>query len=170
MSDLLSPGQVEHLLNEFFEQHLPISRYLNMRCQSYSGDSLSLAIDLQPSLNDKLTAFGGSLYCACVMNCWGMAYLQGRQRGINPNIVVSHAEIDYLVPVTDEVIVATCHHPEGSDWDRFYRTFERRGKARCRVSSSIHCGGAEAVRFQGQYAVIGASESGGNGENRVGAG
>lgn len=155
MAELLPPEQVIHLLDNFFDQHLPITSYLNMRCHEYTGDSFSLAIDLQPSINDKLTAFGGSLYCLAVMNCWGMVYLQGRQRGINPNMVVSHGEIDYLAPVNDEVIIATCQEPDDADWNSFFASFNLRGKARTKVSSSIFCNGREAVRFHGQYAIIG---------------
>ena len=155
MADLLPPDQVSHYLDDFFSRTLPISKYLNMRLHEYTGDSFSLAIDLQPSINDKFTAFGGSLYCVSVMNCWGMVYLQGRQRGINPNMVVSHAEIDYLAPVDDEVIIATCHEPEDANWDSFFESFNTRGKARAKVSSTIMCNGKEAVRFTGQYAIIG---------------
>ena len=158
MVDLLPPDRVSHLLDEFFAEHLPITRYLNMRLHEYTGDSFSLAIDLQPSLNDKLTAFGGSLFCVSVMNCWGMVYLQGRQRGINPNMVVSHAEIDYLAPVDDAVIIATCHAPDDADWGSFFASFHSRGKARAKVSSTIMCNGREAVRFNGQYAIIGMND------------
>ena len=158
MAELLSPDQVSPLLDEFFAEHLPISRYLNMRVHEFTGDTFSLAIDLAPSINDKLTAFGGSLYCAAVMNCWGMVYLQGRQRGINANIVVSHAEIDYLAPVDDEVIIATCHAPDDADWEGFFRSFNAKGKSRAKVSSSIFSRGREAVQFHGQYAIIGIND------------
>ncbi|MDG1772047.1 MAG: YiiD C-terminal domain-containing protein [Oceanicoccus sp.] len=155
MAELLPPEQAGPLLDEFFAETLPITKYLNMRLHEYTGDKCSLAIDLNPSVNDKMTAFGGSLYCVSVMNCWGMVYLQGRQRGINPNMVVSHAEIDYLAPVDDEVIIATCYEPDDADWDGFFESFHNRGKARAKVSSSIWCRGKEAVRFNGQYAIIG---------------
>lgn len=155
MSELLPPADVVHLLDEFFQQHLPITRYLNMRSHAFSAERFSLAIDLQPSLNDKLTAFGGSLYCLCVMNCWGMVYLQGRRRGFNPNMVVHHAEIDYLAPVDDDVIVATCEQADESYWDQVYRNFDRKGKARCEVASTILSGDKTAVRFSGKYAMIG---------------
>ena len=158
MADLLPADQVGHLLDEFFARHLPITQYLNMRSYEYTGASFSLAIDLAPSINDKLTAFGGSLFCVSVMNCWGMVYLQGRQRGINPNMVVSHAEIDYLAPVDDEVIIATCHQPDDANWDDFFASFNHRGKARAKVSSTIVCNGKDAVRFNGQYAIIGMND------------
>lgn len=129
-----------------------------MRCHFYDGRTFSLAIDLSPSLNDKLTAFGGSLYCACVMNGWGMIYLQCRQRGINPNMVVTRGEIDYLAPVDEEPIVASCVASEEWLWDDFADRVRRRGKARIGVASLIRCQGREAVRFSGQYAVVGIAD------------
>ena len=172
MALLLPPESVVPLLDEFFARHLPITRYLNMRCHEYTGDCFSLAIDLQPSINDKLTAFGGSLYCLCVMNCWGMAYLQCRQRGINPNMVVSHAEIDYMAPVDDNIIIATCQAPAAVNWELFANASNAMGetnnsdipvegkipRARTALRSSVFCNGREAVRFSGEYAVIGLAE------------
>jgi thioesterase domain-containing protein len=158
MADVLAADQVTHLLDEFFARSLPISQYLNMRSYRYTGDSFSLAIDLAPSINDKLTAFGGSLYCVSVMNCWGMVYLQGRQRGINPNLVVSGAEIEYLLPVDDEIIVANCQQAGNTDWDIVFDAVNNGSKARVKLNSSIYCKGREAVRFKGEYVVIGVNE------------
>lgn len=146
---------VSHYLTEFFAQHLPITDYLNMRVDQFSEDKFSLAIDLQPSINDKLTAFGGSLYCLCVMNCWGMAYLQARQRGINPNMVVSHGEIDYIAPVSDERIVAHCETQSETDWQGFFDRLSERGRAKVSLQSEVTCNGQRAVLFKGDYAIIG---------------
>lgn len=158
MTQLPNAEELMALLDGFFAAHLPITDYLGMRSYDYDGNCFSLAIDLEPSLNDKLTAFGGSLYCACVMNGWGMIYLQCRQRGINPNMVVSHAEIDYLAPVTDELIVAECHKADVDYWDKFAQSVKRSGRARASVESTIVSAGRTAVRFSGDYAVIGLAE------------
>ena len=151
-------SDVTDYLTDFFERTLPISKYLNMRVGEYTGDTFTLSIDLQPSINDKLTAFGGSLYCVSVMNCWGMCYLQARDRGINPNLVVAHAEIDYLAPVNDQVIVATCHDPEDINWSDFFDSFYSSGSARAKLSSEIKCGGKSAVKFNAHYAIIGMND------------
>lgn len=152
---LLPPEQVQTLLDNFFAEHLPVTQFLNMRVEEYSGDSLALALDLQPSINDKLTAFGGSLYCLTVMNCWGMVYLQCRQRGIDPNMVVTRGEIDYLAPVSDEKIIARCDTAEETDWQGFFDSLASRGKARTELTSYVDSGGKRAVNFSGRYAVIG---------------
>jgi thioesterase domain-containing protein len=155
MSTQQNHAEISQYLTDFFAQHLPVTDYLGMRVEAYDGDKFSLAIDLAPSINDKMTAFGGSLFSVCVMNCWGMCYLQARERGINPNMVVSHGEIDYLAPVNDEVIIASCEQPEGINWDDFFESFKEKGRARAKLTSTIICNGKEAVRFSGQYAVIG---------------
>ena len=155
----LSPDSVSHFLTDFFSDHLPITDYLKMRVDQYDGDSFSLAIDLQPSINDKLTAFGGSLYCLCVMNCWGMAYLQARQRGINPNMVVSYGEIDYKAPVSDEHIVARCEARSEVDWQSFFDRLDDRGRAKISLQSEVMCQGRQAVLFRGDYAIIGVNEN-----------
>lgn len=151
----LDADSVSHYLTDFFSEYLPITDYLNMRVDQFTGDSFSLAIDLQPSINDKLTAFGGSLYCLCVMNCWGMAYLQARQRGINPNMVVSHGEIDYIAPVSDERIVARCETRIDTDWQGFFERLNERGKARVSLQSEVVSNGQQSVLFRGDYAIIG---------------
>jgi len=155
MPQLLPPEAVIHELGEFFREHLPITRYLGMSLEHFDGERLALGIDLQPSINDKLTAFGGSLFSACVMTCWGMVYLQARRRGINPNMVVTHGEIDYLAPVADARIVSHCEQPEELEWAAFFEQFAHRGKARVTLHSSISSNGREAVRFRGNYAIIG---------------
>lgn len=155
MNELIPPEQVQALLDNFFSKHLPVTQFLNLRVEEYTGDSLALALDLQPSINDKLTAFGGSLYCLTVMNCWGMVYLQSQQRGIDPNIVVTHGEIDYLAPVADEKIIARCDVTKETDWPGFFDSLANRGKARAILTSHIESGGKRAVNFNGHYAVIG---------------
>ncbi len=153
-----SSSETQSLLNQFFQQHLPITDYLNLRVENYDEKVLTLAMDLKPSLNDKLTAFGGSLYCLTVMSCWGMVYLQARQRNIDPNIVVRHGEIDYLNPVDDKIIYAQSHPLSEQEWDRFFDRVQSGKLARIKLSSSVTNQGKEAVLFHGEYALIGAKE------------
>jgi thioesterase domain-containing protein len=148
---------ISKYLTDFFAESLPVTDYLGMRVHEYDSHAFSLSIDLQPSINDKLTAFGGSLYNVCVMNCWGMVYLQARERGINPNIVVSKGEIEYLRPVKDELIVANCFSAD-VDWDAYYRSVGTESNPKVRLSSVVMSNGREAVRFNGEYAVIGLKE------------
>ena len=79
---------ISQKLSDFFKKNLPITQFMEMDVESYDGKTLILAAPLDPNINDKQTAFGGSLYNASVMACWGMAYLKTQEAGIVCNQVV----------------------------------------------------------------------------------
>ena len=90
----LDPGAVSAQLSQFFETHLPITQFMKMDVESYDGETLILRAPLGPNINDKQTAFGGSLYNAAVMACWGMAHLKTLEAGIEDNQVVTKGCIE----------------------------------------------------------------------------
>ena len=145
--------EISERLNQFFDKHLPITDYLGLRVDEYDGKSLTLYAPLGPSLNDKLTAFGGSLYCVCVMSAWGMVYLKTLERGINgANIMVSNANITYRAPV-DTAIRAVCNSPVDDSMEKFFCHFEEKGKAKIKLTSRIEIDGKTAVAFEGEYVI-----------------
>jgi thioesterase domain-containing protein len=76
-----------------------------------------------------------------------------RESGIEmPNIVVSHAEIDYLVPVPDKKIIASCSVT--GEFDGFIEYYQGNGRSRVKLQSSVSTDGKTAVVFKGKYAII----------------
>ena len=49
-------------LDDFIAKYLPTAQHMQIRVENYDGSSLRLHAPLAPSINDKLTAFGGSIY------------------------------------------------------------------------------------------------------------
>ena len=145
---------VAHKLTEFVQTHLPTARALEIEVADYDSQSLTLRAPLGPSINDKHTAFGGSLYVVAVMAGWGMVYVRCREAGIDPNIVVARGEIDYLAPVPGDIVASSLPVTEG-DWEMFFQQFEERGKAKIELQTRILQGGEPAVKFTGLYAIIG---------------
>ncbi len=140
-------------LSRFFEQHLPLVQQMQLGVESYDGQTLILSAPLAPNINDKLTAFGGSLYNVAVMSCWGMTFLKTQEHGIVCNQVVTRANIAYKRPVKGS-LRAICHAPEDELIEQFIQSFRERGKAKLDLKSSINCGGKTAVEFEGQYAIL----------------
>ncbi len=145
---------VQQDLTAFIEAHLPTARALQIEVADYNSSQLSLRAPLEHSINDKLTAFGGSLYVVAVMACWGMVYLRCREQGIEPNIVVARGEIDYLAPVGEDIVASSLPVDE-AEWDGFFARFAERGRAKLELRSQICVGGKPAVEFKGLYAIIG---------------
>jgi thioesterase domain-containing protein len=142
-------------LTEFVQTHLPIAQEMGITVEHYDGNSLTLVAPLDPNINDKGTAFGGSIYCVAVFTCWGMVYLKAREYGLQaPNVVVAKGEIDYLKPVNG-VIRATCSLVDDSVFDEFWLHYQQRGKAKVDLTSQVQDDNGERLaHFSGKYAII----------------
>lgn len=141
-------------LDDFIAKYLPTAQHMQISVEHYDGRSLRLHAPLAPSINDKLTAFGGSIYVVAVMACWGMVYMRCVDYGLDPDIVVAEASIEYLKPVTGDIVASSLVSDE-KNWENFFHRFEERGKAKIDLSSEIIVNGEVAVRFKGLYAIIG---------------
>lgn len=146
-------NNISEKLTQFFETHLPITDFMGLAVHEYDGQQLTLKAPLGPNINDKQTAFGGSLYNACVMACWGFAYLKTLEAGIDGNQVVVSGSIKYKRPVAGD-FEATCVSPGAEIEQHFIEGFNRHGKGKIELSANILWDGKVAVEFQGTYAVI----------------
>ena len=166
MNTTLSPEKISEKLKKFFIDHLPITQFMGLDVESYDGDTLILTAPLEPNINDKQTAFGGSLYNTAVMACWGMIYLKTQEKNIACNQVVTEGSMKYIAPV-DGRIRAICHAPSEEELTSLFDHFERKGKARISLEAAIYNDTfvknidpeAEpkikpAVKFSGQYAIL----------------
>lgn len=149
----LNNDAVSAQLSAFFQAHLPITQFMNMDVEKYDGQTLTLSAPLAPNINDKQTAFGGSLYNAAVMACWGMAYLKTREAGIECNQVVTKGSIEYKAPVHGD-IRAICHAPSKEVIEQFIEHFKYKGRSRITLNATIECSGKTAVEFEGTYAIL----------------
>ena len=145
--------QNSQLLTDFFDNYLPITEFMGLRVEHYDGTQLVLHAPLGPNINDKATAFGGSLYNAAVMACWGLVYLKTQEGGLVCNQVVAEGHIKYLAPVKGD-IYASCNAPSEVDLANFFERFNSHGKASITLTAVIECGGKKAVEFEGRYAIL----------------
>ncbi len=128
---------------------------MGIEVEKYDGNILRLSAPLTPNINDKQTAFGGSLFCVCVLSCWGMVYLKTQEKAITCNQVVTDSNISYLKPVGGKII-AECKSPSNEELESFFSAYEAKGKSKISLQSKIVCDNKTAVNFSGQYAIISA--------------
>ena len=148
-----STADISKRLTEFFVAHVPLTQFMELDVDSYDGQQLTLKAPLEPNINDKQTAFGGSLFNACVMTCWGFAYLKTLEAKLDGNQVVVSGNIKYKRPVTGE-IKATCTTPGEEAEHHFIDGFERHGKGKIELKATVMCEGKVAVEFEGTYAIL----------------
>ncbi len=103
---------------------------MGVRDFKVSQDEVSLLLPLEPNRNHKGTLFGGSLYSAGALACYGLFLSSLAERGIqNNNIVIAEGNIRYLKPVTRDIeIKAGWESAEAKD--RFFQVLLSKKKAR----------------------------------------
>lgn len=74
---LIDPATVEHYLHE----HIPITRAMGLKVTAYDGDSVRLWAPLEPNLNHRNTAFGGSLSTLGILAGWSLLHVKMQEAG-----------------------------------------------------------------------------------------
>ncbi len=154
----MSQESIAQQLENVLHQDIPLTRDMGMKVISWENHQLRLHLPLAQNINHKSTLFGGSLYCGAVLAGWGWLYLRLKEAGIDDgHIVIQEGQISYPLPVKRDG-VAICDAPDEATWDRFVKTYERRGRARLALNTRIVAAGSagsagSAVEFVGQYVL-----------------
>ncbi|MBA6131742.1 MULTISPECIES: YiiD C-terminal domain-containing protein [Pseudomonas] len=134
---------------------IPLTREMGLEVIDWQHHTLRLQLPLAANVNHKSTMFGGSLYCAAVLVGWGWLHMRLRELGIDDgHIVIQEGQISYPLPVTGAAI-ARCPAPEEKAWERFLNMYQRRGRARLTLQTTVSNTGSDepAVTFSGQYVL-----------------
>ena len=147
-------------LSTFIQHHLPLIQAMELSIEHYDQAIFEVSAPLEKNHNDKLTAFGGSLYNLCITNAIGLCFLQCYENEIlEPDLVVAKANIHYLKPVKTETIIARCEIPTGDDWQSFFTTYAEEGKAAISLTSRVIIDGETCVEFSARFAIIGENQT-----------
>lgn len=139
-------------LEQTLHREIPLTLAMGITVVGFDEHGLTLAAPLASNLNDKRTAFGGSLAALATLAGWGLVHLVLRDHG-PATVVIRESNVSYLRPVTRD-IVATCSPPTPTELEKFLRTFERRGMARIELDVTIKANGEDAVRYHGVYVAL----------------
>ena len=141
-------------LDAFLNKHLPLARAAQVKIDAYDGQSLQVSAPLDANINDKGTAFGGSLYNLCVIAAWGMTDLKAKQLSLEGDIVVAKGEINYLRPLRSR-LVAKAFSPDSSMLEKALHSYTVKGRAVFTIRVEIRDEQQQlCVEFIGKYAVL----------------
>ncbi|UGA53567.1 YiiD C-terminal domain-containing protein [Vibrio sp. VB16] len=141
----------EKELEAYLHAQIPASKLLGVEVKSCSQTNIELLAPLEPNINHKNTAFGGSLSVLAILAGWSLVYM--RLNGIRNEIVIQESSMTYLKPANGS-FTATSLYEESTDWSKFYRSFTKRGRGRIKVKSNILCGEEIVATFQGTYVAF----------------
>ena len=140
-------------LNDYLTRHVPLFRAMQARLERCDAAGLALAAPLAPNVNDKGTAFGGSMAAIAALTGWAITTITLRDHGETAEIVIIDSTLKFLRPVR-ETIVAECVLPDAATVETFIERYRQRGKARWTVDVVVRADGEPAMTFKGHYGVF----------------
>lgn len=140
-------------LAHYLHCRIPLSSAMEVSVRSATRDSVTLAAPLDPNINDKRTAFGGSLATLGILAAWSLIRLRMLDEGLDGEIVIQSSEMAYLRPVTS-AFMARSALITPTDWPRFAQTLTRRKRARIAVSADVIAEDAMAGRLTGAFVAF----------------
>jgi len=140
-----------HLQNVLHNE-IPITRSIGIQVEHCEVDRIVLTAPIEPNINHKCTAFGGSLYCVAVLAGWSYIYHNMKFHQLEGHIVIQHSEVNYIAPVEGK-IRAECVMLDAEILSRFIKTYKRKGRARIKLQVKILFNNKEAMILTGQYVI-----------------
>lgn len=130
-----------------------------MGTQVRSADEGGVVLEapLEPNLNHRATAFGGSVAAQAILAGWALVHLSLEREGLSARTVIQKSDVAYLEPVHHDFQAHAL--PVSPDaWGRFRRTLARFRRARLRVTVEVRTGRAVVARLAGDYVVLAGEE------------
>lgn len=134
---------------------MPPVRAFDLRIGAYDGERLELRAPLAANVNDKGSAFGGSLASLMTLAAWGLTTLKLGEAGYSAaEVYVQDSQLRYLKPLYDELRIEARIAP-GDSWSGFVTTYAQRGRARAQlVAEARDAQGNTVTVFEGRYVAL----------------
>ena len=132
---------------------IPLTKLMQLQIKEYNEKNLITTAPLDININDKGTAFGGSLSTITIISSWSLCWLISQELGFDSqNIVVIKNENSYLKPVTKDIICNTIK-PTKNEINIVKEKLEKKGSASLKIKSQIIENGEVCVEFDGVYVI-----------------
>ena len=143
----------ETRLQAALAREIPMSRALGISVALWDGHALRLAAPLAPNVNHKATVFGGSLSAVATLAGWSVLWLLLDAHGLEYQVVIQDASIEYRRPVTTDFEVE-CRLPHWPAVEHFLASLRTRGRARMELVARVSSAEGELVTFRGRYVAL----------------
>lgn len=140
-------------LEKKLHDEIPLTKVMNIKIKSYDEKELISTAPLEININDKGTAFGGSLSTITIISSWSLCWLISKELGFDSkNIVVIKNENSYKKPVTKDIICYT-QKPSKEEISILKEKLESKKSASIKINSMIIEDNQVCVEFKGYYVI-----------------
>jgi len=142
-----------HDLVHYLREHVPLTRHIDIHAGLHTAKWFELNAPLAPNLNDKHTAFGGTLATLCTLSGWCVVSYLCREADIKVDIAVTESHIRYHMPVTSDPVAARTWFPDQALVDSFVQDLNQQGKTRLELRAEVKADDQVAASFNSEYYV-----------------
>jgi thioesterase domain-containing protein len=143
---------IQELQNKLYNE-IPLTKMMELQIKDYNINELITTAPLEPNINDKGTAFGGSLSTLSIISAWSLCWLISKELGFDSNnIVIIKNETSFRKPVTNDII---CHKkkPSLQEIKILKQKLENKKSASIKIEAQIIEDGKICVDFVGYYVI-----------------
>ncbi len=143
---------IKELQNKLHNE-IPLTKIMEIKIQNYTNQELITTASLGININDKGTAFGGSLSTTTIISGWSLCWLISKELGFDSNnIVIIKNETSFRRPVTKDIV---CHtkKPSLEEIQILKEKLLTKKSASLKIKSKIIEDGETCVDFVGFYVI-----------------
>lgn len=140
-------------LEEEMRSAIPLTSAMGVRLERVDEEGLHLTAPLEVNANVQGTVFGGSAAALGILAGWSMVRLCLRESGLAPTLVIQRTRIEFLEPAVGD-LEAVARSPDEEVWDRFLRTFRRRGRSRVAIEIVLRVDREVVAELTGWYVAL----------------
>ncbi len=105
----------ENELEAFLRSRIPLSAAMAVEVRTASPSAVVIFAPLEPNLNHRDTAFGGSVSAVAILAAWSVLYARMQAEGLAGRIVIRRNSMSYDRPIAAD-FTATAAAPDAADW------------------------------------------------------
>lgn len=138
---------------QFLYRQIPITKAMGFRVLEFTSSRVRILASLEPNINHKSTAFGGSINSLMTICGWAMMFIN--IKGIDPNahIVIQKSKINYLLPIEGDFI-AECNLSDETVIRKFFETYSKHKKGRLVLKVSCYQQDILTTEYEGHYVAF----------------
>ena len=150
-------GEVE----EYLREHIPLSAGMDISVVEAGPDGVTIEAPLEPNVNHRSTAFGGSVAALAILAGWTLIHLRLRAEGLVSYTVIQSSVAHFDAPVSGPFRAVTVPVDDHA-WEKFTRAITRHRKGRIGISVRVMSAGHAVASFTGAYVAISGHKSAGD--------
>lgn len=137
-------------LDRYLRAHIPVTQSMGIRLGEFDDLGIALVAPIELNLNDKGTAFAGSMATIATLCGWALTQITAAGGGHTADVVVIHSEIHYLKPARYD-LSARCNAPDSVLVQSFLRRLAQEGRARWNLEIILRSGGTSVLTCSACY-------------------